>query len=66
MQISLLWISLQRFFKTVKIISECDFWAKIFHYCDFMILPTIEKVIVMKYFGPKKALAKYLVNAKFG
>ena len=42
------------------------FWAKIFHYCGFYIIAKYRKIAVMKYFGPKNTIAKYLANAKFG
>ena len=47
-------ISLLQFFKTFLIyLGNAFFWPKYFITAIFMMQPNIEKVIVMKYFGPK-------------
>ena len=42
------------------------FWPKYFITAILIIKPDIQKIAVMKYFGPKNSLAKYLANVKFG
>ena len=64
MQISLVRISLLRFFHSIHIFALCEFWAI---YCIIAIFWLVFAQNLHKEINSQKiALAKYLANAKFG